>query len=60
MVNPRTTVEAGMERVSVFARLADYAERERIWADQVTLMPTFTEFEAAAGRQVPIVVLHRI
>jgi hypothetical protein len=36
------------------------AERERIWAEEVALVPKFAEFEAAAGRQIPVVVLERV
>jgi deazaflavin-dependent oxidoreductase (nitroreductase family) len=60
VANPRTTVEVGTERVSVAARPAGGAERERIWAEQVALTPAFAQFEAAAGRQIPVVVLERV
>lgn len=60
MANPQATVEVGTERVPVVARLAEGAERERIWAKEVALVPKFAEFEAAAGRQIPVVVLERV
>lgn len=60
MANPRTVVEVGAERVPVVARLAQGAERERLWAKEVALVPKFAEFEAAAGRQIPVVVLERV
>jgi deazaflavin-dependent oxidoreductase (nitroreductase family) len=60
VANPRATVEVGTERVPVLARPAKGAERERIWAEQVALMPAFAQFEAAAGRQIPVVVLERV
>ena len=60
MANPQTTVEAGAEQVPVSARLAQGAERERIWAKETELVPKFAEFEAAAGRQIPVVILERI
>ncbi|MFJ4685107.1 nitroreductase/quinone reductase family protein [Streptomyces sp. NPDC088789] len=59
MANPRVTVEVGTETVPAVARLARGEERERIWARQVALVPKFAEFEAASGRQVPVVVLER-
>jgi hypothetical protein len=49
-----------MERVPVVARLAEGAERERIWAKEVAAIPKFAEFEAAAGRRIPVVVLERV
>ncbi|WP_429426700.1 nitroreductase/quinone reductase family protein [Nocardia sp. GAS34] len=60
MANPRTTVEAGAETVPVVARLAEGAERERIWAQQIALVPKFAEFEAAAGTRIPVVVMQRV
>ncbi|TQM35968.1 nitroreductase/quinone reductase family protein [Pseudonocardia cypriaca] len=60
MAHPQATVEVGAERAPVVARLAEGAERERIWAEEVALVPKFAEFEAAAGRQVPVVVLERV
>lgn len=59
MANPRATVETGTEKVPVLARLAQGPERERIWAKEIALVPKFAEFEAASGRQVPVVVLER-
>jgi len=60
MANPQVTVETGTERVSALATLAKGAERERIWAREIALIPKFAEFEAAAGRQIPVVVLKRL
>jgi hypothetical protein len=36
------------------------ADRERIWAEEVALVLKFAEFEAAAGWQIPVVVLERV
>ncbi|MBF6063428.1 nitroreductase family deazaflavin-dependent oxidoreductase [Nocardia terpenica] len=60
MANPRVTVEVGTQTVQAVARLTEGAERERIWAKEIALVPKFAEFEAAAGRQIPVVVLERI
>ncbi|NKY53058.1 nitroreductase/quinone reductase family protein [Nocardia vermiculata] len=59
MANPRVTVEAAAETVPAVARLAEGAERERIWAEETALVPKFAEFETTAGRQIPVVVLER-
>ncbi|PXX61577.1 deazaflavin-dependent oxidoreductase (nitroreductase family) [Nocardia tenerifensis] len=59
MSNPQITVETGTETVPAVARLTEGAERERIWAEEVALVPKFAEFETAAGRQIPVVVLER-
>jgi deazaflavin-dependent oxidoreductase (nitroreductase family) len=60
MANPRVTIEVGAESVPAVARLTDGAERERIWNKEIALIPKFAEFEAAAGRQIPVVVLERV
>ncbi|MEV8417643.1 nitroreductase/quinone reductase family protein [Streptomyces niveus] len=60
MAKPRVIVEVGTETVSAVARLAQGEEREQIWAREVALVPKFAEFEAASGRQVPVVVLERV
>lgn len=60
LANPRVTVEVGTLTVPAMARLAQGEERERLWAKEVALVPKFAEFEAAAGRQIPVVVLERV
>jgi deazaflavin-dependent oxidoreductase (nitroreductase family) len=58
--NPRVTVEVRSEVAPAMARVTHGSERERIWGEQVRLMPAFADFEAAAGRQIPILVLDRV
>ncbi|MGH3996241.1 MAG: nitroreductase family deazaflavin-dependent oxidoreductase [Pseudonocardiaceae bacterium] len=60
MANPRVTIEVGAETVPAVARLAQGGERDQIWAKEVALIPKFAEFEAASGRQVPVVVLELV
>ncbi|MEV6909146.1 nitroreductase/quinone reductase family protein [Amycolatopsis sp. NPDC051071] len=59
VANPRTTIETGTEKVTAVARLTEGAERERLWADVTALIPAFAGFQAAAGRQIPVVALER-
>ena len=60
MANPLATVETGAERIAVRARLAEGPERARIRAGQAAVMPAFADFESAAGRAIPVVVLERV
>jgi len=57
LAQPRTAIEVGAATVAVRARLTNGAERERIWATQEAFLPKFAEFEASAGRRIPVVVL---
>jgi deazaflavin-dependent oxidoreductase (nitroreductase family) len=60
MANPQVIIEVRTDRVPAVARLAKGAERERIWAKEIALIPKFAEFETVAGRQIPVVVLERV
>lgn len=58
--NPDVTIEVGTETADVTARVADRAERDRIWAAQKAAAPLYEEFERAAGdRTIPVVILER-
>jgi deazaflavin-dependent oxidoreductase (nitroreductase family) len=62
--NPDTVVEVGTatgtEVIEVRAREAEGAERSRIWAAQKAAMPVFREYEAVAGRIIPVLLLERV
>jgi deazaflavin-dependent oxidoreductase (nitroreductase family) len=58
--NPLVTVEVGGERFSARARVAEGAERERLYAAQAKIMPGFAEYQRKTTRQIPVVVLERV
>ena len=58
--NPRVTVEVGPERFQALARVAEGAERERLYDAQAALMPNFAEYQRRTGRRIPVVVLERV
>ena len=57
MATPEATIEFGTATHAVRARVAEGAERTRIWERQVSEMPGFGEYEGRAGRRIPVVVL---
>jgi deazaflavin-dependent oxidoreductase (nitroreductase family) len=58
VANPEATIEIGTETRAVRARVAEGAERERIWEAQKLAVPGFAEYEKTAGdRQIPVIVL---
>jgi deazaflavin-dependent oxidoreductase (nitroreductase family) len=59
VANPDVTVEIGRETVPMHARVAEGEERTRIWEKQKQEMPGFADYEAKAGREIPVVVLSR-
>lgn len=64
MAAPRTVVEVGTatgtETIEVRARETEGEERSRIWEAQKAAMPIFAEYEAVAGRVIPVLLLERI
>lgn len=64
VAGPRTRVEigteAGTEIVEVKARDTEGEEREKIWEAQKAAMPVFRDYEAVAGRVIPVVLLERV
>jgi deazaflavin-dependent oxidoreductase (nitroreductase family) len=59
LANPDVTVEVGTDTMPVRARVAEGAERERLWSHQVEVMPGFAEYQAKTSRTIPVVVLER-
>jgi deazaflavin-dependent oxidoreductase (nitroreductase family) len=57
VANPETTVEVGADTIAVTARDTSGEERDRLYAQQVQVMPGFAEYEVnAAPRVIPVVV----
>lgn len=57
VAQPEVTAEIGTETRSFRARVADGAERDRIWTKQKQDFPGFAEYEAKTTRLIPVVVL---
>ena len=57
--NPETTVQVGGERRPVRARVADAAERERLWPKVVELYGGYDGYQRKTDRVIPLGVLER-
>lgn len=57
LANPQVTAEIGTETRPFVARVAEGAERERIWEAQKSANPGFAEYERKTTRQIPVVIL---
>lgn len=60
LANPRVTVELGTEKFEAQATVLDRADRDRVYAQQVVLYPTFGEYEQKTTRTIPVVRLTRV
>jgi deazaflavin-dependent oxidoreductase (nitroreductase family) len=57
LAHPEVQAEIGTQTVPLRARVADPAERERIWVPWKTENPGFAEYETKTSRQIPVVIL---
>jgi deazaflavin-dependent oxidoreductase (nitroreductase family) len=57
VANPHVQAEIGSATVALTARVADHAERERIWSAQKADYPGFADYERSTTRQIPVVIL---
>jgi deazaflavin-dependent oxidoreductase (nitroreductase family) len=55
--NPDTTVQIGRERRAVRARVAEPAERERLWPKAVAAYHDYARYQERTGREIPLVIL---
>ena len=56
---PEADVLVGRERVRVRARVAQGAERERLWKAAVRMNADYDEYRSRTTRQIPVVILER-
>jgi deazaflavin-dependent oxidoreductase (nitroreductase family) len=55
--HPDVEIEVGDATVAVAARVATGEEREQIWSRQKQDYSFFADYEAKAGREIPVIVL---
>jgi len=57
LAHPDTTVQIGSRRRPVHARLADPAERERLWPQVVRMYGGYADYQKRTQREIPLVIL---
>jgi deazaflavin-dependent oxidoreductase (nitroreductase family) len=55
--HPETTIEVGTDTLPVTATEAESDEHDRLFATQAERSPAFAEYQAKAGRVIPVMVL---
>ncbi len=55
--HPNARIEVGTDTIDVVATEASGEERERLFRAQAERVPQFAEYEAKAGRTIPVIVL---
>lgn len=57
VANPDTTVQVGSSHRRVHARVADAAERERLWPMVLDAYSGYADYQKRADREIPLVIL---
>jgi deazaflavin-dependent oxidoreductase (nitroreductase family) len=55
--HPDATVQVGAKRQVVHARIADDAERRRLWPKVVELYSGYDDYQRRTQREIPLVIL---
>jgi F420H(2)-dependent quinone reductase len=57
LANPDTTVQIGSRRQAVQARVADSAERKRLWPLMLKVYGGYADYQRRTEREIPLVIL---
>jgi deazaflavin-dependent oxidoreductase (nitroreductase family) len=60
LANPRVSAEIGAQTLPFVARLAEGAERDRIWTAHKAARPGFADYERKTTRQIPVIILEPV
>jgi len=55
--DPAVDVQIGAETFSAWARTAESDEKPMLWQQMAIIFPTYTNYQAKAGRDIPVVIL---
>jgi len=59
VAHPEAIIEIGSEKFPVRARVAEGAERKRLFDAQAALMPFFAEYQQQTARAIPVIIFER-
>jgi deazaflavin-dependent oxidoreductase (nitroreductase family) len=57
--DPAVDVQIGAEIFSAWARTAGPAEKPMLWQQMAIIFPTYTDYQAKVGSDIPVVILDR-
>jgi deazaflavin-dependent oxidoreductase (nitroreductase family) len=60
VATPECDVQVGAKKLRARARVAEGAERERLWQQLVAIYPPYTTYQQNTQRTIPVVVLDPI
>jgi len=57
--HPDVTVQVGPDRFAARARTASAEEKPPLWEQMTGIFPLYSQYQAKAGREIPLVILER-
>jgi deazaflavin-dependent oxidoreductase (nitroreductase family) len=60
VAQPLVTLEVDGQRLQARARVAEGAERERLYDAQAAVMPGFADYQRQTSRRIPVVVFEHV
>ena len=57
VANPEVDIQVGAEKFTAHARTAAQEEKPRLWKIMAGIFPNYDEYQAKAGREIPVVIL---
>jgi len=55
--NPEVEIQVGADKFTTRARTATKEEKPRLWKLMTEIFPNYNEYQAKAGRDIPVVIL---
>ncbi len=57
VANPEVEIQVGADKFTVRARTATKEEKPRLWKIMAEIFPRYDEYQAKAGREIPLIIL---
>ena len=57
VANPEVKIQVGADKFTVRARTATQEEKPRLWKIMADIFPKYNEYQAKAGREIPLIIL---
>ena len=60
VANPEVEIQVGADKFTVRARTANKEEKPRLWKIMAEIFPRYDEYQAKAGREIPLIILEPV
>ena len=57
VANPEVKIQVGADKLKARARTATKEEKQRLWKIMADIFPKYNEYQAKAGREIPLIIL---